>query len=83
MSIDSTQRLVPQNPRLGICPGLEPKKCLADAIAAHDRYMKSSMVDLRDNCVSSHAEHDSSWQAQCAAGMAAGQGEGEYGRNRI
>ena len=47
MSIDSTQRLVPQNPRLGICPGLEPKKCLADAIAAHDRYMKSSMVDLK------------------------------------
>jgi hypothetical protein len=59
MSIGSVQPLVPQNPRRGIRSGLEAKNRLANAIAAHDRYVQSSMVDLRDNCVSSHAGHNS------------------------
>jgi hypothetical protein len=79
MSIGSVQPLVTQNPRLGICPGLEAKHRLTDAIAAHDRYMKSSMVD----CVSSHQGRDSSWQAQCTAGIVADQCEREYVRDRI
>jgi hypothetical protein len=54
-SINGAQQLVPHNPRLCICLRLEAKKRLADAIAAYDRYVKSSMVDLRDNGVSSHA----------------------------
>ena len=82
MSIGSAQPLVPRNPRLGICSGVEAKKGLTDAIAAHDRYMKSSMVDLRDNCASSHPGYDPSWQAQCAAGILAYQGKREYGQYR-
>ena len=63
MSIGSVQPLVPPNPCLGLCAGLEAKNCLTDAIAAHDRYVESSMVDLRDNCVSnSHAGYNSFWK---------------------
>ena len=47
MPIGSVQPLVPPNPCLGLRAGLEAKNRLADAIAAHDRYMKSSMVDLK------------------------------------
>ena len=55
MSIGSAQQLVPHNPSLCIFLSLEAKKRLANAIAAHDRYVKSGMVDLRDNGVSSYA----------------------------
>jgi hypothetical protein len=39
---------------------------LADAIAAHDRNMKTGLVNSLDNSVTGHAKRDFSWQAQCA-----------------
>ncbi len=53
--IQKVTPIVLRNPRFGICLSLEAKNCLADAIAAHDRHMKASLINLRDNRVSGHA----------------------------